>query len=143
MSKSGTITLEKIEETVRAVMREFKFIPASPGEREPAKPSREPRAGSPFQDRVLDFKLLRELVPYSKPHLRRMWEKDKFPRPFKIGIDRLAWKQSVIEQWLKDRVAERGAPDPAQVARSMDGVRAKAERRAGRAVARREGPRDE
>lgn len=61
--------------------------------------------------RVLSVDELRLVkgIPYSAMHLRRLWKVGKFPKPIKLGENRLGFIESEIDAWLKQRMAERGA----------------------------------
>ncbi|MBR0798946.1 AlpA family phage regulatory protein [Bradyrhizobium jicamae] len=91
--------------------------------------AKRPEAAFP-SDRVLTLPMVQQVVPYSPLHLRRMWEGGKFPKPFKLGVNRLAWMESTINKWVQDRIDEQAAPDPDQQERSAKGVRAAREARA-------------
>jgi predicted DNA-binding transcriptional regulator AlpA len=94
-----------VENTIRAVLQEF--IQSPPNGPVPPKLSLESVNASPDGDRVLNIEMVRAFIPYSKVHLRRMWETGKFPKPFKVGVNRLAWMQSEVEGWFK--IASRSA----------------------------------
>ena len=47
------------------------------------------------------------LVHYSAQQLRRLEENGEFPRRFRIGKNRIAWRRCEVEQWLNDRLGER------------------------------------
>lgn len=46
-------------------------------------------------------------ISYSRPHLYRLINAGKFPRPVKLGEARVAFVESEIDDWLQERVAER------------------------------------
>jgi hypothetical protein len=47
---------------------------------------------------------LRELgVTYHSNHLRTMWTKGLFPRPFHLSPRKLAWRQREVDHWLATR----------------------------------------
>lgn len=48
--------------------------------------------------------------------VRTMSEKGRFPRPVNLGT-RMAWVKSEVEDWINERVAARGQPDPEADAR--------------------------
>lgn len=51
-------------------------------------------------------------LQYSRPHLWKLERQGKFPQHVKIGANRVAWLKSEIEQFLADRIAERGKRQP-------------------------------
>lgn len=58
----------------------------------------------------LSFPDLRERgIRYTRQHLYRLIKANKFPRPIRLGENRLAWIESEIDQYLKQRIAERDA----------------------------------
>jgi prophage regulatory protein len=42
-----------------------------------------------------------QIVGRNRLTLRRMWQRDEFPKPIKIN-NRVAWLSSVIDEWLKN-----------------------------------------
>ena len=59
--------------------------------------------------RVLSFSELRERkgIVWSRPHIHRLINKGKFPRPVKLGEGTAAWVEQEIDDWLAERAAER------------------------------------
>lgn len=45
----------------------------------------------------------------SKTELYRKMQRGEFPRPVTLGGRRVAWLQSEVERWMRERVAERDA----------------------------------
>jgi prophage regulatory protein len=46
-------------------------------------------------------------VPYSRPHLYRLIAAHKFPKPVRLGENRVAFIESEIDEWLEARIRER------------------------------------
>jgi prophage regulatory protein len=46
-------------------------------------------------------------VPYSKPHLWRLIRAGKFPRPIRLGQNRIAFPESEIDDWVRSKIVER------------------------------------
>ena len=70
------------------------LVPPSIGHNQPPPPP-------PPSRRVLNYEGLRAKgVSYHPNHLRRMWERGDFPRPFKPTPHRLAWFEAAIDEWL-------------------------------------------
>jgi prophage regulatory protein len=58
---------------------------------------------------ILSYRDLRARgIPYSKVHLRRLWEAGKFPRPFQLTEKgRLCWSDEQINAHVQARIAAR------------------------------------
>ena len=71
-------------------------------------------------DEVLDR------VPYSRIHIRRLFEAGKFPKPVPVGPQRIAFVASEIDAWIATRLAERDASEesPETLARRALGQKA-------------------
>jgi prophage regulatory protein len=54
-------------------------------------------------ERFLTAEQLRELIPFSRMHIHRLMRRGDFPRPLKLGEQRVAWKESEIRAWLESR----------------------------------------
>ncbi len=64
--------------------------------------------------RMLDLSDLRAKgIKFSRQHIRRLIVAGKFPKPAKLGENTNAWPEAEIEQYLKDRIAERDAASEA------------------------------
>ena len=46
-------------------------------------------------------------ISYSRPHLYRLIAAGDFPKPIKLGVHRIAFVESEIDDWIKTRVSER------------------------------------
>jgi prophage regulatory protein len=58
--------------------------------------------------KLLDYPALQERgIRYSKAHLWRLCQQDKFPKPLKLSSSRNAWLESDVDAWLKSRLATR------------------------------------
>lgn len=57
--------------------------------------------------RIIDWKQLDELVPYTKQHIARLEKKGEFPRRLQLGPNRVGWKFIEILQWMKEKQKER------------------------------------
>lgn len=66
------------------------------------------------EDRLIDRHELRELVPYSLTHIRRLEHAGEFPQRVKIGANRVAWSLNEVLDWITAWKARRGhAPETA------------------------------
>jgi predicted DNA-binding transcriptional regulator AlpA len=69
--------------------------------------TRPPQAIQITGPRVLTYEDLRQKgICYSKTYLRRLYESDRFPKPFKLSARKLVWRESEIESWLEEKRAE-------------------------------------
>jgi prophage regulatory protein len=59
--------------------------------------------------RVLPYEDLKAKkgIPYSRFYLRQLIAKGQFPRPVKLGGNRVAFVEDEIDAWLRERAAER------------------------------------
>lgn len=60
-------------------------------------------------ERIVSEKELRNLIPYSRQHIRRLEKSGKFPRRIKLGpgpTGRIGWRLSRIMKYIDDREAE-------------------------------------
>jgi prophage regulatory protein len=57
----------------------------------------------PALPRILTFKELMLLVPYTRQHILRLEKKGKFPKRVRIGPRRVGWWLSEILEWLQTR----------------------------------------
>lgn len=45
-------------------------------------------------------------------HLRRLWTRGEFPRPFKLSARKLVWKRSEIIEWVESKRREAADENP-------------------------------
>ena len=58
--------------------------------------------------KVVPFNQLEDFgITFSRTHIKRLMDEDKFPRPVRVGERRIAWLESEILAWLEARVAKR------------------------------------
>jgi prophage regulatory protein len=64
--------------------------------------------------RLIDWKCLKTMVPFSRQHLARLEQPEKyglrnvpFPKRVQIGQCRVAWLLTEVEAWIEARVANR------------------------------------
>lgn len=60
---------------------------------------------------------------YSRPGLYKAMDRGTFPRPLKLGPNRIAWTRVDLARWLAGRVAVRTAAADAGAARAAGGSR--------------------
>jgi prophage regulatory protein len=59
--------------------------------------------------RVLSFPELRSAkgIPYSSVWIRKLVADGKFPKPISLGKQRVAFLESEVDAWIRERAAER------------------------------------
>ena len=57
--------------------------------------------------RLIDWKVLKTMIPYSRQHIARLEAAGSFPKRIQLGQCRVAWLLSEVEMWIKARVANR------------------------------------
>lgn len=50
-------------------------------------------------------------ISYSRPHIYRLINADKFPKPVRLGENRIAFVEAEIDAWVRSKVAKRDASD--------------------------------
>lgn len=63
----------------------------------------------PEPKRMLRLRQLREIIPYSTPHIYDLMSQGKFPRSVKIGANAVAWIEDEIIAWQEAHIARRDA----------------------------------
>lgn len=48
-------------------------------------------------------------ISYSRQHVYKLIAADKFPKPIKLGEQRVAFVESEIDAWIKSKIAARDA----------------------------------
>ncbi len=62
---------------------------------------------APQDERILDKKALRELIPYTSQHIQRLEDAGNFPKRIWLGPARVGWYLSEVLTWMADRKVER------------------------------------
>ena len=67
--------------------------------------------------RVLSLKDLKRVkgISYSRPHLYRLVNADKFPRPIKLGENCIAFVECEVDEWIQDKIDARDGQYKAQM----------------------------
>lgn len=60
-----------------------------------------------MNDKLLRLPEVRTLVRRSTSRIYADMAAGRFPRPIRIGIRAVAWREAEIKQWLADRIDER------------------------------------
>ena len=50
--------------------------------------------------RLITWKELQRIVPYTRQHILRLEKANKFPRRLRVGANRVSWHARDIEAWL-------------------------------------------
>jgi hypothetical protein len=45
-------------------------------------------------------------IHFHPNYLRKLWQKGKFPKPFKPSEHRIAWTEEAIDAWIDSKVSE-------------------------------------
>lgn len=61
--------------------------------------------------RIIDFKQLKELVPYSRVHIARLEQSGKFPMRVQLGEHRCGWVYEEVQDWLQRKAEARYTND--------------------------------
>ena len=67
-------------------------------------------------EKILDRNAVAEATGLSIPSIYRLMQSGHFPRPIRIGLRNVRWRESEIEQYLESRPVasgESGHPDAA------------------------------
>jgi prophage regulatory protein len=64
--------------------------------------------------RVISWRELSEMIPFTRQHVLRLEKAGKFPRRLRLGQRRVAWVYAEIEAWIEERVALRDIPAQAE-----------------------------
>lgn len=54
--------------------------------------------------RLLALPAVVDRTSLSEPTLRRLVDRQKFPRPVKISSNRIAWRETDVSAWINSRV---------------------------------------
>ena len=56
---------------------------------------------------IITKKQLRDRIPYSDTQIWRLERAGRFPRRIKLGLNRVGWLSSEINDWIDLKLAER------------------------------------
>ncbi|HEY4115549.1 MAG TPA: AlpA family phage regulatory protein [Rhizomicrobium sp.] len=64
-----------------------------------------------YENQIVSKKELKVVcgIPYSPQHIARLEKAGRFPKRIPLGQNRVAWLLSEVDEWLKQRIAERDA----------------------------------
>ena len=63
--------------------------------------------------RIIDWKRLREMQPYSRMHIYRLEKAGKFPKRVRLGQNRVGWVHEEVEEHLRRLASQRTHDTPA------------------------------
>ncbi len=58
--------------------------------------------------RVLDWKQVKDRVPFSRVHVQRLEKAGKFPKRVQLGVARIGWLEADIDKFILDRCKASG-----------------------------------
>jgi prophage regulatory protein len=61
-------------------------------------------------------------ITYTNTHLLRLEKECQFPRRVPLGANRVAWVETEIDEWLRERIAGRDNPRPPHDDGPQDGA---------------------
>lgn len=61
---------------------------------------------------IIDWKRLKQTIPYSRQHIKRLEDEGKFPVRVQLGEHRVGWILDEVEGWVARRVRERDERSP-------------------------------
>jgi predicted DNA-binding transcriptional regulator AlpA len=67
-------------------------------------------------------------IPYSRVHIDRLVEVEKFPCPIELGENRVAWVRAEVDAWIAAKIAARDAAARAKPNIKREKEKATAER---------------
>ena len=62
--------------------------------------------------KYIRFKELRKLIPLGRTTIWKMMREGRFPQSRRIGKVAIAWLESEVEDWIKERAQNRGSSHP-------------------------------
>ncbi len=65
--------------------------------------------------RIIDWKVLKTLVPYSRQHIARLEKVGKFPKRVRLNAEsglrsRVGWLYDEVQAWIEQRMNDRASP---------------------------------
>lgn len=57
--------------------------------------------------KIIDWKTLKTMVPYSRQHLSRLEKAGQFPKRITLGQCRVGWLLHEVEAWIEERATQR------------------------------------
>jgi prophage regulatory protein len=57
-------------------------------------------------ERLIPWKELREIIPYSRTHIARLEKRHEFPRRIRLGYRRVGWREDLVLDWLEQKMKQ-------------------------------------
>lgn len=57
--------------------------------------------------KIIGWKQLKEMQPFSRTHVLRLEQAGRFPKRVRLGENRVGWVLSEVEDWLKSMADRR------------------------------------
>lgn len=57
--------------------------------------------------RIIDWKVLKSMVPYSRQHIQRLENDGLFPKRVQLGKARVGWVYDEVVDWITQRIESR------------------------------------
>ncbi len=57
--------------------------------------------------RIIDWKVLKTMIPYSRQHIARLEADGRFPKRVPLGQQRVGWVHAEVVEWIEQRIAAR------------------------------------
>lgn len=57
--------------------------------------------------RIIDWKGLKTLLPYSRTHIKRLEDAGEFPQRVQLGPCRVGWVYDEVIEWIEQRCNDR------------------------------------
>ncbi len=57
--------------------------------------------------RIIDWKVLKTMVPYSRQHIARLEAAGTFPKRVPLGQCRVGWVYDEVVAWIEERMKDR------------------------------------
>ena len=54
--------------------------------------------------RIIDWKVLKTMVPYSRQHIARLETVGSFPKRVRLGQCRVGWVYDEVVSWIEERM---------------------------------------
>ena len=63
--------------------------------------------------RIIDWKKLKGMIPYSRQHIARLEKENppRFPKRVVLSPNRVGWIEEEVQDWIKGFVAKRDTTD--------------------------------
>jgi len=58
---------------------------------------------------ILDWKHLKKILPYSRQHIKRLEDENKFPQRVQLSDHRVGWVAEEVEGWIQARIQKRNS----------------------------------